>query len=58
MAERYKPHPVSSRIDRVPSAAYDEHRPPWLSQFFMIRDVPGGNACGAWLTLQRFSFPH
>jgi hypothetical protein len=47
MAERYEPHPVWSRIDRVPSAAYDEHHPPWLSQFFMIPDEPGGNACGA-----------
>jgi len=42
-----KSHPVSSRIDRLPSAAYDEHLSPWLSQSFMIRDAPGGNACGA-----------
>ena len=33
----------------MPPAAYDEDRPPWLNQSFMIPDALAGNACGVLL---------
>jgi hypothetical protein len=47
MTQRSHLCPVSPRIDRMLLAAYDEFRPPWLNQSFMIRDVLAGKSCDA-----------